>query len=138
MFFQPKRITEMIIDTSVIVSFSTPPQDCMSTSYKSTHGEPMNCESLIFCALLLQYPIVVTATMMNGSRLMISVKDNGVGFDPANRPGVRECHFGLQGISERIQQFNGTMHIDSAPGAGTKVTLSLARHLAKDEIEANT
>lgn len=78
------------------------------------------------------------AGAIDGNRLMMSVKDNGVGFDPANRLGVRECHFGLQGIAERIQQFNGTMHIDSAPGAGTKVTLSLAHHLATDESEAHT
>jgi signal transduction histidine kinase len=78
------------------------------------------------------------AGAIDGNRLMMSVKDNGVGFDPANRPGVRECHFGLQGIAERIQQFNGTMHIESAPGAGTKVTLSLAHHLSTDESEAHT
>ena len=78
------------------------------------------------------------AGAIGGNRLMMSVKDNGVGFDPANRPGVRECHFGLQGITERIQQFNGTMHIDSSKGAGTKVTLSLAHHRTNDEIEAHT
>lgn len=78
------------------------------------------------------------AGTIDGNRLMMSVRDNGVGFDPANRPGVRECHFGLQGIAERIQQFNGTMHIESARGSGTKVTLTLIHHLANDESETRT
>ncbi|MBR3221775.1 MAG: ATP-binding protein [Kiritimatiellae bacterium] len=78
------------------------------------------------------------AGTIDGNRLMMSVRDNGVGFDPEKRPGVRECHFGLQGITERIQQFSGTMHIESARGSGTKVTLTLAHHLANDEIEAHT
>ena len=78
------------------------------------------------------------AGTIDDNRLMMSVRDNGIGFDPENRPGVRECHFGLQGIAERIQQFNGTMHIDSTQGAGTKVTLTLAHHLANDENETRT
>jgi len=78
------------------------------------------------------------AGAIDGNRLMMSVRDNGVGFDPENRPGVRECHFGLQGIAERIQQFNGTMHIDSTQGASAKVTLTLAHHLANDESEIRT
>ena len=78
------------------------------------------------------------AGAIDGNKLMMSVKDNGVGFDPANRPGVRECHFGLQGIAERIQQFNGTMHIDSSKGSGTKVTLTLAHHRTTDESETRT
>ena len=78
------------------------------------------------------------AGAIDGNRLMMSVKDNGDGFDPENRPGVRECHFGLQGIAERIQQFKGTMHIDSTKGTGTKVTLMLAHHQATDRSEART
>ena len=77
------------------------------------------------------------AGAIDGDRLMMSVKDNGAGFDPTNRPGVKECHFGLQGIAERIQQFNGTMHIDSAEGKGTTVTLSLVHHLANKETDTH-
>ena len=69
----------------------------------------------------------------DGERLLISVRDNGDGFDPQNRPGMREGHFGLQGIAERIAALNGSVHIDSAPGKGTKVTLSLMHHLPDKE-----
>ena len=61
----------------------------------------------------------------DGNRLLFSVRDNGSGFDPDNCPGVLQGHFGLQGIQERINQFNGEMKIDSAPGNGTHVTIAL-------------
>ena len=57
--------------------------------------------------------------------LGFSVCDNGRGFDPATRPGVLEGHFGLQGIRERLHQFDGEMQIESAPGQGAKVTVKL-------------
>ena len=55
------------------------------------------------------------------SRLLFSVTDNGCGFDPEARPGVAEGHFGLQGIEERIRQFNGEMTIESKIGKGTRI-----------------
>ena len=65
------------------------------------------------------------AGSLDGDRLLFSVRDDGSGFDPDTRPGVLQGHFGLQGIHERVNQFNGTMDIASAPGHGSKVTISL-------------
>ena len=65
------------------------------------------------------------AGSMDGNRLMFSVRDDGSGFDPDTRPSVLQGHFGLQGIHERVNQFNGTMEIASTPGHGTKATISL-------------
>jgi signal transduction histidine kinase len=48
------------------------------------------------------------------------VRDHGVGFDPAVRPpgfGIRES------ITARLAEVGGRSSIDSAPGAGTRVTL---------------
>lgn len=58
-------------------------------------------------------------------RLLFSVKDDGCGFDPDLAPGMRQGHFGLPGIRERIKKLNGTMTIASAPGKGTKFAISL-------------
>ena len=55
----------------------------------------------------------------------LTVLDDGSGFDAANCPGVSSGHFGLQGIRERINQFDGEMSIASTPGAGTRVTVTL-------------
>ena len=57
--------------------------------------------------------------------LRISVRDDGCGFDPANRPGQAEGHFGLDGIAERIERLGGTFEIKSAPGKGTKATIQI-------------
>ena len=54
-----------------------------------------------------------------------SVRDNGCGFDPASAPGPREGHFGMRGIRERIHAHKGTMEVSSAPGKGTKITVSM-------------
>ena len=68
--------------------------------------------------------IRVAGAIENG-RLLFSVADNGRGFDPKNRPGPREGHFGLQGIHERIKGFAGSMEIDSRPNAGAKVSVAM-------------
>jgi PAS domain S-box-containing protein len=51
------------------------------------------------------------------------IVDDGVGFDPAL---VREKRtFGLLGIRERALMFGGKVSIDSGPGAGTSVNLTI-------------
>jgi signal transduction histidine kinase len=49
----------------------------------------------------------------------LEITDDGVGFDPAV-VGVQGGQ-GLRGIAERVAQLAGTMHVQSAPGAGTKL-----------------
>lgn len=57
--------------------------------------------------------------------LLFSVTDNGTGFDVSAAPGIREGHFGLQGIRERVNLFGGTTTVESRPGKGTKVTIHI-------------
>lgn len=64
------------------------------------------------------------AGALNGGRLMFSVCDDGHGFDPNTCPGADNGHFGLSGIRERINEMNGTMEIQSAPNAGTRIAIS--------------
>ncbi len=51
--------------------------------------------------------------------LVISVIDDGVGFDKA---AVPESRFGLRGIIERARLFGGKARITSQPGQGAQVT----------------
>ena len=67
------------------------------------------------------------AGSLEPDRLLFSVKDDGCGFDPANRPGIAEGHFGLQGVSERVATLGGEIAFESRPNAGTKVTVTLPR-----------
>ena len=57
--------------------------------------------------------------------ISFSVLDDGCGFDPAEAPGPAQGHFGLQGVRERLNAFNGTIHCDSEPGCGAKFTVVL-------------
>ncbi len=61
----------------------------------------------------------------DGGQLRFSVRDNGCGFDPDRVPGIGEGHFGLQGIAERLERFNGKMTVDSTLGKGTKVAIAI-------------
>ena len=68
---------------------------------------------------------IKVAGCIDGGRLLFSVRDNGCGFDPERAPGMRDGHFGLQGIRERIDTLEGILGIESAAGRGTKVSMSI-------------
>jgi signal transduction histidine kinase len=59
--------------------------------------------------------------------LVVSVVDNGIGFDA---PG-RISGLGLRGIEERVRELRGTMTIKSAAGAGTTLTIRLPQPAAR-------
>jgi len=65
------------------------------------------------------------AGCIKGGYLLCSVRDNGSGFDPASAPGPEEGHFGLQGIRERMETANGSVEIESSPGKGTRVVITM-------------
>jgi two-component system, NarL family, sensor histidine kinase YdfH len=52
--------------------------------------------------------------------LSITVKDDGVGFDPSSIPSG---HYGLLGIQERVRLVNGSFEIKSEPNMGTTLTI---------------
>jgi len=51
----------------------------------------------------------------------VAVRDDGIGFDPSDDASG----FGLLGIHERAGLVEGTVKIDSAPGAGTSIRFSV-------------
>ena len=57
----------------------------------------------------------------------IEIEDDGHGFSPENLPppAARERGFGLMGMQERVELFGGTFEIDSSPGSGTRVVVSV-------------
>jgi signal transduction histidine kinase len=53
----------------------------------------------------------------------LRVADDGRGFDPqAPRPGT---HLGLWSMRERVEQLGGQFEVESAPGQGTKLTITI-------------
>src|SRR5699024_4238434 len=63
-----------------------------------------------------------------GDRLNLSITDNGIVFNMKemdNADTKTNGGFGLISIIERIELIEGTFHIRSAPGTGTKLTISV-------------
>lgn len=70
-------------------------------------------------------PSLVTVQLVFASdSLSLSVADNGCGFDPA-APISPDRHFGLLGMRERARLLPARLTVDSAPGRGTTVSVTL-------------
>ncbi len=66
-----------------------------------------------------------------GDQLTVTVTDNGRGFDPPPvlaaeaDVGVEGGHFGLRGIQDPVAMLGGTFSLDSSPGQGTVLRVSV-------------
>ena len=58
-----------------------------------------------------------------GAVLTLTVRDDGLGFDPQR--SERTGHYGLAGMNERAALAGGELHIESQPGEGTNVQLTI-------------
>jgi signal transduction histidine kinase len=67
--------------------------------------------------------------------LILTVRDDGVGFDPSASAPREDC-FGLDGMAERARNAGGTLTVVSSPGHGATVTTRLP--LTEAGVEANT
>jgi signal transduction histidine kinase len=58
--------------------------------------------------------------------VILTVEDDGCGFDPSGlQRGAENRGLGLVGIQERVSGLRGHIQIDTAPGAGTRLTVEL-------------
>ncbi|HVH29825.1 MAG TPA: sensor histidine kinase [Vicinamibacterales bacterium] len=57
--------------------------------------------------------------------VLITVEDDGIGFDPAVASQSPDRGLGLIGIRERVSQLGGTLRVESASGKGTRLTVEL-------------
>lgn len=64
----------------------------------------------------------------------LSIKDNGIGFDPAG-PFIPPTGWGLAGMRERVESVSGQFDLQSSPGKGTtiKITIPCATTLTPDK-----
>jgi signal transduction histidine kinase len=66
---------------------------------------------------------VSVALSIAGARLVLSIVDDGVGFDPAR---IAPGHFGLIGLREQAELIGGELCIDSRLDQGTTITLAVS------------
>lgn len=64
----------------------------------------------------------VTLRTVDETQLELCIEDDGIGFDP-DLP--RRGHFGIVGLHEQAQLIGAHLSIDSAPGRGTTLTVTL-------------
>ncbi len=60
-----------------------------------------------------------------GENLLITVRDDGAGFNPTELGRSEFPRFGLATMRERAESIGGTFQLDSTPGTGTRVTIEL-------------
>ena len=63
-------------------------------------------------------------------RVVLTVRDNGVGFDTA-RPR-KQGSFGLAGLRERAYLVEGELNIASSPGQGTTIEVRIPLRTVKE------
>jgi signal transduction histidine kinase len=59
------------------------------------------------------------------AQLIMTISDNGVGFDPVQTGLERGGHFGLQIMFERAREIGAHIEIKSNPGFGTQITVNM-------------
>jgi ligand-binding sensor domain-containing protein/signal transduction histidine kinase len=57
--------------------------------------------------------------------LQLTMRDNGRGFVLAEAKAAKSGGLGLTGMAERARLLGGALHVESAPGAGTLMTLTI-------------
>jgi signal transduction histidine kinase len=77
-------------------------------------------EALHNCARHAQARSVKVVVRQEPSRIVLSVTDDGRGFDARRVRGL-----GLVGMAERVNNLGGAFQVDSHPGAGTTVAVEL-------------
>jgi signal transduction histidine kinase len=58
----------------------------------------------------------------------LQIQDDGIGFDPEN---ADVGGLGLRGLRERVARLGGVLHLQSAPGQGTCVSIYASSSDAK-------
>jgi len=110
----------------------------VATSF-STNGQPRHLDRTSEVILLrgLQEALAniqkhatasrVTITLSNlDDEVILDIRDNGRGFDPASPRRAAEGHgVGLATMRERIAHAGGSLAVESAPGEGTALALML-------------
>ncbi|HTV16218.1 MAG TPA: two-component regulator propeller domain-containing protein [Acidobacteriaceae bacterium] len=101
-----------------------------SLTQMATHELMMMAREAVYNAVLHAHPDRVDVRVVfDRNELMLEVRDNGSGFEPAAVFARQDRHYGLVGMRERIEAVGGDFHLDSAPGRGTDLTVRIPRRI---------
>jgi signal transduction histidine kinase len=77
---------------------------------------------------------VIISFQHTPGRLALTIEDDGLGFDPDKTlpSATAYGHFGLAGMRERISLIGGNIDLLSAPGKGTRISITWKTSSSKD------
>ena len=71
---------------------------------------------------------IVISTREDAENWIVSVFDDGVGFDPAALQDDGKTHVGIENVRERLRMMcGGQLTVTSVPGVGTESVITLPR-----------
>jgi signal transduction histidine kinase len=82
-------------------------------------------ESLTNIARHARASHAMVALEIRGDELLLTIADDGLGM--AVNVGVERKTFGMLGMQERVNMLGGRIAIDSVPGRGTHIEVSIPR-----------
>ena len=63
---------------------------------------------------------------LNRQDVVVSVRDDGAGFDTGSAAAAAAAgHLGLQGMRERVALLSGELEVNSSPGEGTEICITI-------------
>jgi signal transduction histidine kinase len=80
---------------------------------------------------------IVRARMFPDERLEVEVEDQGRGFEPSGASRARQG-IGLFSIQERVRAMGGHFEVDSAPGRGTLIRMTIPQQMASAAVNGFT
>ena len=120
------KLTTPLRQQGVLVRWETPhhgveiPAACASLLYQAAQETLTNAFKYSKATALT----VRLAAVFHGVRLTIT--DDGVGFSTDSRSGSRNNHgYGLRLMTMAVHEAHGTISVESAPGEGTRVSITL-------------
>lgn len=109
--------------TGISIQFEQPdapvilPQDTANTLFRIYQ------ESLTNIMRYAKATAVITSLKMSDETVEMMIKDDGKGFDKNQLPSGNS--FGIIGMKERVLEQKGTFTLQSVPGKGTTITVSI-------------
>lgn len=101
------------------------------------NGLPLNPQEQLQVIFILQEALSnvrkhaganrVKVAIRNAGDFMMTIDDDGCGFDPETVTGKQARHVGLSIMHERASRIHATIHISSVPGHGTRLELVLPK-----------
>lgn len=117
-----RLVDNLTADTGILCAFEAGPGDLHIDGPVAETVFRVVQEGLVNIARHSQAGWAWVKLSATAGAISLEVGDDGVGFDPA---ALKEGHFGLTGLRERVGLADGTLQVESAPGAGTRLIVTL-------------